>query len=500
MSKINEKYAEMIKGIVYLTNELTEKKGELENIKKTIKQLKLSYNKEIKDYQLLNEAILSNESLLDAYNNKISKVNYKQTYILNSFNAEFYFHFYDIANNNNSIEALKLIFEFCSFVKPIDSIGLISIMQNEFELTALLSYSSITQIAAHRILRSDYELLKRKINDYIKDNKDKLNYPFDSLFEYISLIYEAIRLEEDKTKLERDFEAIVEQKNVKFLSLKSSEGFIIHNDALYKTTLKYIKGINGLLEKNQDKIKLQSDLQEMNNFLAAVDQFKSFVFATYKYDNMNNLSIQSEYSDNNSVDPSCLLLINKTNENSKQLQLTVNNSNTNGNGVAGNKNKSPNSNNNKFERIDINTHDISNIKIKKINTMTQFKKLDIVKLEENKGNRKNKIIETPPNAVHKPVTITSLMTDENNNDNENHYIKYRNVLTNNNNNYISYNLNKDSVCDEKITLSLNPKCINTGNYNNNSNQVIRKKGKAFYLEYEHLENDSKIPGCCQSCT
>lgn len=506
MSEVNEKYNEMMKGIVYLTSELTEKRGDLDDIKKTIKQLKLNYNKEIKDYQLLTETILSNESLLETFQSKIAKLSYKQMCILNSFNAGFYAHFNDIATNNQHNEALSLIFEFCSFTEPIYSLDLISIMQNVSELISLMDYSSVTLASSHRIFLSDFELTKRKINAYMQNNKDKLNYPFDSLFEYMSLRYDSISLEEEKKKYEKEFGAIAKQKNVKFLNLKALEGHIIRNDTLYKTTVKYIKGVNALLEKNQERIQDKHDLQEMTMFLNAVKQCKSFDFSTCKYDNMNSLSIQSEYSDNNSIDTSSLLFKIKPNENSKLFSLNKIQLLINGNGLAdknkstnGNANANPNSSNSndlKMNGKEIN----SRTKIKKINSMTQYKKIKAVKPNEKRGSQKNKIIETTPDIIQKPKLAT-IITDENNNDidNNNEIIsQFKNAITKNMN--TSDNYNKDSVCDEKINSSINPKRVETVNYITNANQVIRKKHLAFYLEYEHLENDHKLPGCCQSCT
>ncbi len=75
--KNNELIEGMIKTLNNLSNDVNQKKVEIEKIKNKIKEGKFDYNKEVKIYQELNKEIILNEEKKGEIENCISKIKKK---------------------------------------------------------------------------------------------------------------------------------------------------------------------------------------------------------------------------------------------------------------------------------------------------------------------------------------------------------------------------------------------------------------------------------------
>ncbi len=82
--KNNELIEGMIKTLNNLSNDVNQKKVEIEKIKNKIKEGKFDYNKEVKIYQELNKEIILNEEKKGEIENCISKIK-KKKLIFNNF-------------------------------------------------------------------------------------------------------------------------------------------------------------------------------------------------------------------------------------------------------------------------------------------------------------------------------------------------------------------------------------------------------------------------------
>ena len=87
--KNNELIEGMIKTLNNLSNDVNQKKVEIEMIKNKIKEGKFDYNKEVKIYQELNKEIILNEEKKGEIENCISKIKKKQLIFNSSLTKEF---------------------------------------------------------------------------------------------------------------------------------------------------------------------------------------------------------------------------------------------------------------------------------------------------------------------------------------------------------------------------------------------------------------------------
>lgn len=87
--KNNELIEGMIKTLNNLSNDVNQKKVEIEMIKNKIKEGKFDYNKEVKIYQELNKEIILNEEKKGEIENCISKIKKKKLIFNSSLTKEF---------------------------------------------------------------------------------------------------------------------------------------------------------------------------------------------------------------------------------------------------------------------------------------------------------------------------------------------------------------------------------------------------------------------------
>ena len=99
----NDLLLEINRNIIAISEEVKEKKIELENVKfvnkiqtkNLLKQQKGEYNKDIKEYHNLIKLILAEEQKLEEFERSINKIRYKQKMTVLGINEDFVKHFND---------------------------------------------------------------------------------------------------------------------------------------------------------------------------------------------------------------------------------------------------------------------------------------------------------------------------------------------------------------------------------------------------------------------
>ena len=260
----------MLKTLTELSNDLNNKRSELEKLRTKIKEGKFNYNQEVKIYQKLNQEIIAHENKKGEIENSISKIKKKQLIFYSSLTKEF------LLNLIESFKKFKIIFtHFIWFSgysqnKEIDFISIV--FRDEHELKYIIEYSLIFQ------------------SQLFKNNKEKF---------------------ENKK---------IEEKNKIFIVLKKIEGTIVSNDKLFQEMKNYVKNINSIFD-NYQSIKKKNDVSNYLQFAKKVKEFNPSTFnkinngSNSNIDiNINSMTVQSEYSeDKNDCNFSRKFLTNKHN-------------------------------------------------------------------------------------------------------------------------------------------------------------------------------------------
>ena len=134
-----------------LTEEVKEKKLELESFKGQIKLLKQEYQKQLSVYFQLNKNVMQIENNIENILKEKSKIKKKITLLIVKFNSEVVKRLNDISNRPNNENIEDLILEFFEF-KPISTFEeLIMLNKHEEEWKILLKYSTEKKITQKQI-------------------------------------------------------------------------------------------------------------------------------------------------------------------------------------------------------------------------------------------------------------------------------------------------------------------------------------------------------------
>ena len=152
-----------------LTEEVKEKKLELESFKGQIKLLKQEYQKQLSVYFTLNKNVMQIENNIENILKEKSKIKKKITLLIVKFNSEVVKRLNDVSNRPNNENVEDLILEFFEF-KPISTFEeLIMLNKNEEEWKILLKYSTEKNLTQKQI-----NSLKKILEKIGKD----INYPY----------------------------------------------------------------------------------------------------------------------------------------------------------------------------------------------------------------------------------------------------------------------------------------------------------------------------------
>ena len=296
-NKNSELIEGMLKTLTGLSNDVTKKKVELEKVKIKVKGAKFNYNQEVKIYQQLNKDIILNEQKKEEIENKMSKIKKKILLFNLSLSKEFIQNFIEGLKKFKSIYIHFINFSGYSIHKELDFISVI--FRDEYEIKNIIEYSQTYQNDLFNNSKGKFEELKNNILKYKEQNS--IPYPFESIFEYMSNIYQLIDLNSKIKIIVNEINNKIEEKNKIFISLKKIEGNLVNDDKIYQEMKNYVKSINTIFE-NYQTIKKQNDISDYLKLAKTVSEFNTKDFTECSEIsnndlNINNMSFQSEFSE-----------------------------------------------------------------------------------------------------------------------------------------------------------------------------------------------------------
>ena len=228
-----------------------------------LKNAKNKYNTNLKLFNKLTKSQIQTESSFDNIQLKISSLKKKQKLILGTITNE-YFSYFKPMSQRIAPEIYNGFLLFVNFEgDKKDQINLV--IQSKENLVNLLlgsvSYlKMISEIDIKQYNKKKEEILK------IKQNKnDQIVFPFDTLYDFFSNLFEMIDIEKDLSIIKEKIDEINNEKNSEFIKLKSLESEIIKNDNQLKHMVKYLTNIRALLNKYQNlKIESPSIIKEFS--------------------------------------------------------------------------------------------------------------------------------------------------------------------------------------------------------------------------------------------
>ena len=487
---------ELVKELSSLSSEAKAKRSEIDQLKSQIKKTKFEYNQKIKTYHSLTDTIINQEHQMEDIQNKISKLQLKQQILISSVSSKCYNHLLDLSNNNSHMHNLFLFFKLCFYDDAKDPADLVRILKNESGIKSMLEYSETiyTNLFKENINKYSllYNLYQKNINSSSTLNQ---TFPFDIFFECIGYIFAIIELKAEKKNKDVQVQENIIEKNGIFLNLKSLEGEIQKNEMLYKTIVKYVKGINVLFEKFNSIKSNQNNQEEIDQLMKTIEQIKKVdITNCIMYDNMSSLSVQSEYSYSE---------IASTKSNNSILNTNISpfanrNIKTNDTSMYS-KEKKENCNNttiskkNSFEIVTNNGKSNSSSNVRHIPKSFQSQKNTVkISLAEKsaESHKKPKEINKPTSTFNK-IQHPHFIKDSNENEVDSGVIEIQ-----------QNQIVKDSICDEMIA-SNDDKCnliktsseyISKMNMRNN-NYLIKEQKKQKILK---LEQSIDGPSWCSS--
>lgn len=174
-----------------------------------------------------------------------------------------------------------------------------TVLKDEYEVRNLIEYSEEYQF---NLFKSNQKKFKY-INLQMINTKQTttIPYPLSEIFDNLLLIYDLIRLTNEKNDLIVQCDALYEQKNKIFIGLKSLESEIVHNDNSYKELHTYVKGIEAMLEKFKE-IKDKNDIESYMKFSNSLKSFQNINWnnLTNIDQSINTMTVKSEFSEDKS--------------------------------------------------------------------------------------------------------------------------------------------------------------------------------------------------------
>ena len=234
MNKLSKENSELLSdSLRYLISEYQKKKEELEKLRPEIINIKTEFNTQIKIYQDITKKIITCEEEIEKNLNKISKIKTNQEIsILNNLNKKCFLHLLELSKNNN--QNIKELFNALNY-KNKESEFFIT-LRNENEFNYLLHYS-------YKIYKNLFQNEKNRF-DEIKNFFDNLKiytYPFDFIFEYLKNNFLILNLNSEISIKKKNLDLEIQNKNIKFLEIKSIENEIIQKEIDMDVSLDFEK-------------------------------------------------------------------------------------------------------------------------------------------------------------------------------------------------------------------------------------------------------------------
>ena len=515
-NKNSELIEGMLKTLTELSNDATKKKVELEKFKTKVKDAKFNYNNEVKIYQQLNKEIISNEQKKEEIDNKISKIKKKILLFNLSLSKEFFQNFIEGLKKFKLIYTHFINFSGYSIHKELDFISVI--FRDEYEIKNIIKYSEYYQNDLFNNSKGKFEKLKITILKFKEQNS--IPYPFESIFEYMSNIYELIDLNSKMKIIVKEINNKIEEKNKIFITLKKIEGNLVNDDKVYQEMKNYVKSINIMFD-NYQTIKKQNDISDYLKFAKTVNEFniKQFTECSEISNNdlnIKNMSVQSEFSEE-TID----FALSKKKFLTKKSNNSISNSKVINNKISLDKNinklffsKTHSRNSSRMNTNIKSTTPIHTLKKRQIQkekspniiSNNHFKNQILKKDNKSSYNNFNKFIPFPFNHFNQKTVILKKNKKNDSSDNEKterneHMIT--NLITNgiiikDSNN--PFSIDNDSVGDE-ICQYRNISALVIKNENGKISPIINRR-IINKNNFEDFRIDKKVYSdeCCMSCT
>ena len=415
---------------LFLTNEYNRiKKEKLSVLYEEVTLTKKKYNSHIKEYKQNVNSTLEKEKEIEQLYSKISKIKKRRALIINnSFNEKFYKHLLEIVKNYKKEKILKNFFSFLLLKdsekeRPIKD--LIKILKDKEEIKNLIFYSSIIYSDLREKDKDKFLNLKKKYENYFSEIEDseKGQYPFDTLFDCLNIIFEIIEHEKKIKENNEELGILTEKKNAKFVEIKLFELKIKNlnkNIKIYQNNLKMIRSfydkffeqkstniseqvLEELIKNIEEYQKQEKDCQKINQ---PGDVITSLTFGTFYTQSEDSSLKSSKLSSKNNGFSLINNYFTKENNNDSEIQHKENYqmdtydaiiksiSNYNNNSESNDVNKKKNDDKLKIEdKVDKNIYNINKNNGKKNNNnknknknLINNKSKDTSKLKENEVN------------------------------------------------------------------------------------------------------------------
>ena len=347
-----------------LTEEVKEKKNELELFKNQIKLLKQEYQKQLSVYFSMNKNVIQIENNIENILKEKTKLYKKNTLIIIDFNIDKIKRINDISNRPNDKNVEDLILEFFDYDNSSFE-ELIVFNKNENEWKLFLNYTLNKKYSQEKIKK-----LKLIVDKITKD----INYPYQLIIDFIKGIIRLNEIEKELISLNEKLINENKSKNEIFLQLKAIETDIIRNDYLYKKMIKYIKSIYSILE-TYSKIKSRNDKISSEEYRVLNKNIKDFQKIDFKNliiptDNLSSLSVRTNISDTESLHS--LSTLNNLEEQKDFSSSLINSDNVNSNNARNNINKIKILENLPLKNGNTNNNSLHQMIIKNTNTNTKI--------------------------------------------------------------------------------------------------------------------------------
>ena len=288
-------YDFVYKYITMLSNEIKERKEEIEMLKSQIKQQKKEYNQGLQHYLSLNSKLITTENELEKIYNKKSKIQKEFIIQLFSINKDILKKLKDPTNiPNNNI--CKLVLFFLGYNYSTDYALIQKVNKSLDDWKELIKLG---------IKRKFNKAEKNTLIRYLKDINSTVIHPYDILIKIIELKVSELDLDEKVNTLDNTIAQIRDNKNKIFIFLKNIEILILQNHSIYQGMIKYIKGIYSLFEKFNrykqiDNSKENTELKDklFIDLLKSIKEFKQHKFKENIFNtDTTSLTIRSDFSD-----------------------------------------------------------------------------------------------------------------------------------------------------------------------------------------------------------
>ena len=333
---------------LFLTNEYNRiKKEKLSVLYEEVTLTKKKYNSHIKEYKQNVNSTLEKEKEIEQLYSKISKIKKRRALIINnSFNEKFYKHLLEIVKNYKKEKILKNFFSFLLLKdsekeRPIKD--LIKILKDKEEIKNLIFYSSIIYSDLREKDKDKFLNLKKKYENYFSEIEDseKGQYPFDTLFDCLNIIFEIIEHEKKIKENNEELGILTEKKNAKFVEIKLFELKIKNlnkNIKIYQNNLKMIRSfydkffeqkstniseqvLEELIKNIEEYQKQEKDCQKINQ---PGDVITSLTFGTFYTQSEDSSLKSSKLSSKNNGFSLINNYFTKENNNDSEIQQKEN--------------------------------------------------------------------------------------------------------------------------------------------------------------------------------